>query len=112
VRQLVEVRLKIQEKRDDDGSPKATVRLVLGHHMQLQENYLSNIKLQCDRCCASIWTMIHSWYKCKGVFLKSTQNYETLALLNFFLQPFQLKNLFNMNYLRSFLTKYNYFFRL
>jgi hypothetical protein len=74
VRQLVEVRLKIQEKRDDDGSPKATVRLVLGHHMQLQENDLSNIKLQCDRCCASIWTMIHSWYKCKGVLAKKNEN--------------------------------------
>ncbi|XP_059475079.1 differentially expressed in FDCP 8 homolog A isoform X2 [Neocloeon triangulifer] len=65
VRQLVEVRLKLQEKKDDDISSKATVRLVLGHHMQLQENNLHNTKLQCDRCCAAIWAMIHSWFRCR-----------------------------------------------
>ncbi|XP_065341190.1 differentially expressed in FDCP 8 homolog A isoform X2 [Cloeon dipterum] len=64
VRQLVEVRLKIQEKKDEDVSLKATVRLVLGHHMQLQDNNLNNTKLQCDRCCAAIWAMIHSWFRC------------------------------------------------
>jgi hypothetical protein len=35
--------------------------------MQLQDSGQASSKLQCDRCCGAIWSMIHSWYLCRGM---------------------------------------------
>lgn len=70
VRRLIELRLRLQEAKEalneDVNVENTDIRVVLGHHFILQNQPITTSKLFCDRCCGVIWSMIQSWYKCRG----------------------------------------------
>lgn len=70
VRRLIELRLRLQEVKEqekDCPSPNYNeVRVVLGHHFIIQSQPAPTTKYHCDRCCGVIWSVVHSWYQCVG----------------------------------------------
>jgi len=69
VRRLIELRLRLQEAREEEDCPApnhSEVKVVLGHHFILQSQPTPTSKHHCDRCCGVIWSVVHSWYQCVG----------------------------------------------
>jgi len=67
VRRLIELRLRLQEAREEEDCPApnhSEVKVVLGHHFILQSQPTPTTKHHCDRCCGVIWSVVHSWYQC------------------------------------------------
>ncbi|PNF39277.1 hypothetical protein B7P43_G16691 [Cryptotermes secundus] len=68
VRRLIELRLRLQEAREEEKDCSALnhneVRVVLGHHFVLQSEPSPTSKHRCDRCFGVIWSVVHSWYQC------------------------------------------------
>lgn len=62
VRYLVELRLRLQDLKDNDGVPRIEVS-IKGHHFKQQVNP-SNRKQYCDHCSGVIWSIVQGSYIC------------------------------------------------
>ncbi|CAL8102347.1 unnamed protein product [Orchesella dallaii] len=91
VRRLIELRIRLQEikdTQDESGGSHACdeLRIVNGHHFVLQGHLsgggglfggIVNSTVRsydgCNRCGGMIWSLIQSWYRCKGCFYQTHQ---------------------------------------
>ncbi|GBP18349.1 Differentially expressed in FDCP 8 homolog [Eumeta japonica] len=62
VRYLIELRLRLQELKDNDGEPRDSVA-IKGHHFHQQVSP-SNRKQYCDHCSGVIWSIVQGSYVC------------------------------------------------
>lgn len=73
VRRLIELRLRAQELRETSGDNVMETQVMLGHHLVPQKYYIaSSGPTYCDHCSGAIWTMLQSWYMCRGNTIKFT----------------------------------------
>ena len=67
VRRLIELRLRAQELRETSGVTLLETQVMLGHHLVPQKYYIATSgPTYCDHCSGAIWTMLQSWYMCRG----------------------------------------------
>lgn len=62
VRYLIELRLRLEDLKDNDGLVRSRVS-IKGHHFEQQINP-SNRKQYCDHCSGVIWSIVQSSYIC------------------------------------------------
>lgn len=62
VRYLVELRLRLEDLKENDGETRLRVS-IKGHHFEQQLNP-GNRKLYCDHCSGVIWSIVQSSYIC------------------------------------------------
>lgn len=89
VRRLIELRLRAQEIRETSNDKILETCVVLGHHFVPQKYYVTTYNsVYCDHCSCGIWTILQSWYMCKGTY---TNNF-FIHLKNFLIlfNPIQL----------------------
>ncbi|XP_044732992.1 differentially expressed in FDCP 8 homolog isoform X2 [Chrysoperla carnea] len=75
VRHLVELRLRLQERREADSDPQhplnlsggEIIRVTLGHHFkpQFAKPTTSSGKVYCDHCAKVVWSILQAWYICE-----------------------------------------------
>ena len=72
VKRLIELRLKLQDVKEvtEELVPSSAdeLRIVQSHQFLLQKQHLhQHLSAQyCDRCGGVIWTVLQSYYRCKG----------------------------------------------
>lgn len=62
VRYLVELRLRLEDFKDNNGQPRIRV-CIKGHHFEQQTNP-TNRKQYCDHCSGVIWSIVQGSYIC------------------------------------------------
>lgn len=62
VRYLVELRLRLEDLKDENGQPRSNVA-IKGHHFKQQTN-IANRKQYCDHCSGVIWSIMQGSYIC------------------------------------------------